>query len=298
MSIPSSTSSTKPGAIVTGAASGVGLTLTRHLLSKGWVVIMADVDPAGEALAKEMGSDVLWSKTDISSWESQVEMFEKAFAWCPQICFLAANAGVMTNAAAPFGLFSPDTEGLDKPSLQALEVNLMGTIYTIKIFLHHIQKTNPDRRDKDGVKARVVITGSEAGFYPLPYDPIYSASKHSLIGLTRSLGGRYLEMFGITVNSINPGFMKTNIVAPFIPITPDGYETPLSVIMQAYDELLEGNLSGQTVEASGKNLYYQKQQAYPNEIARWLVEDGPAFWTDAFAKLEAKAAMDSVHVES
>ncbi|KAE8448343.1 hypothetical protein EG329_009587 [Mollisiaceae sp. DMI_Dod_QoI] len=285
MSTPSSAFSTKLGAIITGAASGVGLTLTRHLLSKGWVVVMVDVDPAGEALAKEFGSTVLWSKTDVGSWESQLEMFEKAFAWCPQICFLAANAGMMTNVAAPFGLFSADAEGLEKPSLQVLEVNLTGIIYGIKIFLHHIRKANAG--EKDGVKARIVITGSEGGFYPLPYDPVYCAR------LTRSLGWRYLEMFGITVNSINPGYMKTGLVAPLIPVTPDEYETPMSVIMQAYDALMEGKMSGQTIEASGKNLYYQKQQAYPDEVARWLMEDGPAFWADALTKLGAKAAMDS-----
>ncbi len=83
MSTPSSAFSTKLGAIITGAASGVGLTLTRHLLSKGWVVVMVDVDPAGEALAKEFGSTVLWSKTDVGSWESQLEMFEKGQYYLP-----------------------------------------------------------------------------------------------------------------------------------------------------------------------------------------------------------------------
>lgn len=71
------TSITKSGAIVTGAASGLGLALTKHLLSNGWLVVMADIDPAGEGVAKELGEDVLWVNTDIASWESQIEMFQK-----------------------------------------------------------------------------------------------------------------------------------------------------------------------------------------------------------------------------
>ncbi len=91
----------------------------------------------------------------------------------------------MTNVAAPFGLFSADAEGLEKPSLQVLEVNLTGIIYGIKIFLHHIRKANAG--EKDGVKARIVITGSEGGFYPLPYDPVYCASKHGVRIICASL---------------------------------------------------------------------------------------------------------------
>jgi 15-hydroxyprostaglandin dehydrogenase (NAD) len=53
--------------------------------------------------------------------------------------------------------------------------------------------------------------------------------------------------------------MKTPLVAPLIPITPDKYETPLSTIMKAFEELLASDKTGQIVEVSGKNLYYQPQ---------------------------------------
>lgn len=82
--------------------------------------------------------------------------------------------------------------------------------------------------------------------------------------------------------------MKTPLLAPLIPVTPDKYETPMTTLMRACDELLEGNMTGQTVEASGEELYYQKQQAYPDETVRWLLEDGPAFWADALTKLGTK----------
>jgi hypothetical protein len=72
--------------------------------------------------------------------------------------------------------------------------------------------------------------------------------------------------------------MKSPLVAPLIPITPDKYETPTNTTMRAFNELLSSNKSGQVVETSGPNIYYTKQQAYPNEIAKWVWDNGPTFW--------------------
>ncbi|KAF8854111.1 hypothetical protein BDZ45DRAFT_759728 [Acephala macrosclerotiorum] len=227
-------STAKPGAIVIGAASGLGLVLTKRLLSKGWVVVMADIDPAGEGIAKEMGENVLWVKND--------------------------------------------TWGLERNCLKVLDVNLQGAIYEVKIFLHHIQKLNPGPSGGGGAKARVAITGSQGGFYPLP-DPVYSARKHDnlldwyallirgtwrclallsyglIISLLFSL--RVASLFpNVSQNSINPGYMKIALVAPLISITPDEYETPMLTLMKAHDDLLEGGMTSATIRASGKDLYY------------------------------------------
>lgn len=68
---------TSCAAIVTGGASGLGLEITKSLLSRGWSVVVADINPAGETVANSLGSEVLFIKTDTSVWEQQVEMFEK-----------------------------------------------------------------------------------------------------------------------------------------------------------------------------------------------------------------------------
>jgi NADP-dependent 3-hydroxy acid dehydrogenase YdfG len=65
-----------------------------------------------------------------------------------------------------------------KPTLKVLDVNLSGTIFSIKVFLHHVQKCNPGVPKDGSPKAHIVITGSEGGFYSFPYDTIYCASKH------------------------------------------------------------------------------------------------------------------------
>lgn len=75
--------STSQAAIVTGGASGLGLEITKFLLSQGWSVVIADINAAGETVAKSLGSEILFIKADTSIWEQQVEMFEKGtLAFC------------------------------------------------------------------------------------------------------------------------------------------------------------------------------------------------------------------------
>lgn len=193
--------SNKKGAIVTGAASGVGLQLSKMLVSKGWHVVMTDINPAGKSVSAALGNNVLWVESNIADWDSQVTMFEKgeglfirrfpykgpvikldqAFEWFPHITFLAANAGISTNMTAPTGIMSTEEGGFPrKPPLQVLDVNLMGTIFSIKLFLHHVHKHNPVLPKDGSPKARIIITGSEGGLYALPADPVYCASKHGV----------------------------------------------------------------------------------------------------------------------
>lgn len=69
--------STSSAAIVTGGASGLGLEITKSLLSQGWSVVIADINPTGETVAKSLGSEVLFIKTDTSVWEEQVKLFAR-----------------------------------------------------------------------------------------------------------------------------------------------------------------------------------------------------------------------------
>lgn len=104
-----------------------------------------------------------------------------AFRWCPTISFLAANAGITTDLSAPHGILSANLEGLQKPSFKVLDVNLIGTISCIKIFLYFMQqKSQSTTVNNDKVQGRIVITGSEGGLFKLDADPIYCASKHAV----------------------------------------------------------------------------------------------------------------------
>jgi NAD(P)-dependent dehydrogenase (short-subunit alcohol dehydrogenase family) len=78
-------STIKPGAIITGAASGVGLALTKHLLDQGWSVVMMDVNPEGEQIAETLGEDVLWLSVDIAIWTDVVKAFAEGKLLDPTI---------------------------------------------------------------------------------------------------------------------------------------------------------------------------------------------------------------------
>jgi NAD(P)-dependent dehydrogenase (short-subunit alcohol dehydrogenase family) len=60
------------GVIVTGAASGVGLGLSKLLISKRWYVMMTDINPAGAVIASELGDPVLWVVLNIADWAGSV----------------------------------------------------------------------------------------------------------------------------------------------------------------------------------------------------------------------------------
>jgi 15-hydroxyprostaglandin dehydrogenase (NAD) len=110
-----------PVAIITGASSGIGEALTRHLLAKQWRVVMADINATkGQSLAAELGSNVAFFETDVSSWTSQVKLFEQAYEWSGnRFDFLASNAGVADERNLPEGLLEKG-DALRRPIISLL----------------------------------------------------------------------------------------------------------------------------------------------------------------------------------
>lgn len=78
-----------PTAIVTGGCSGIGLSLTKHLLERKWQVVQADINPPKEAL-----DSTKYVKCDVSSWDDQAALFEQAYEWTGRLDFCALNAGI------------------------------------------------------------------------------------------------------------------------------------------------------------------------------------------------------------
>jgi NAD(P)-dependent dehydrogenase (short-subunit alcohol dehydrogenase family) len=150
----------KPVAIVTGAASGIGLALTRHLVSQGWRVAMADIDSAaGTQLSSELGSDTIFQHTDVSIYAHQAELFSRAFAWGgDRLDFFAANAGIDDKQS----LYEPnepvDADG--KPiemNLKTIRVDLDAAIQGIWLFKYYARQNKVPG-------GKVVVTSSAAGF--------------------------------------------------------------------------------------------------------------------------------------
>ncbi|KAL3426703.1 cytochrome P450 oxidoreductase [Phlyctema vagabunda] len=276
----------QPVAIVTGGASGIGLAVAQHLLSKDYRVVIADINKnEGEIVATRLGINTIFQQTDVSSFQDQRALFDRAFTWGGnRLDFFAANAGVDDRQSLYQVQEELDENGLPRElNLKALRVDLDAVFQGIWLFKHYARKgSNPG--------GKVVITSSAAGLYPMATNPQYTAAKHALVGLTRSCGPVFLQE-NITVNCICPAFVPTNLCPPHVrDLFPREHITPMTTVIKAFDIFLDSHdMSGETVELTLDELHFRKQPDYPNESQKWLGGDeSMRFWEDAYKTLPVR----------
>ncbi|KAK9460473.1 uncharacterized protein V1516DRAFT_605729, partial [Lipomyces oligophaga] len=190
-------------AIVTGAASGIGLALTKNLVARSWNVVMADISSSGYELAASIGSkqQVSFCETDVTSWKSQVELFRFAEQKYGSVNFVAANAGI-DDRDDVYERFD-GKEVPDPLNLKTYEVDLFGALYSYRLALHYFRKNNP-------TGGKLVFTSSSAGVYSFPSNPEYCSIKHALVGFTRSVAP-LLKQENIAVNAVLPALVVTKL---------------------------------------------------------------------------------------
>ncbi|WP_029430753.1 SDR family NAD(P)-dependent oxidoreductase [Blastococcus sp. URHD0036] len=187
-------------AVVTGAASGIGLALSRALGRLGVIVVMADVE-AGTliAAAKTLDGEGIRTRpvvTDVSSWPSVQHLAEVVTMEVGPVDLLCNNAGVV-------GPWAPTWEQDLANWRWVLGVNLDGVVHGLRAFLPRMVARGA---------GQVVNVASRGGVTPLPGNAVYAASKHAVVGLTESLReelGRIGSAVGVTL--VLPGLVATNI---------------------------------------------------------------------------------------
>jgi len=181
-------------AIVTGAASGIGLATAMRLGSEGAKVLIADLDlEKGEAAAKEAkqagAPDVVAAACDVAEEAAVENAVEAAIQRFGKIDIVVNNAGLM--------VFKPIAEHTGDDFLKVLNVDLIGAFYfTKQAFL---------KMPNGGV---IVNVSSVHAVETTPLVASYAAAKAALVSLTRSaaLEGKSK---GIRVNAILPGAVDT-----------------------------------------------------------------------------------------
>lgn len=187
--------------LVTGATRGLGLSITKRLVTEGYQVVacgrqMSDelagviADHAGDA-----SQSVRFFPLDLADHVGLYDRILSIMSHVPDLYGLVNNASV-----AHDGVLATLH---DSEIIEMVNVNLIGTILVTK----YVSRRMLARR-----KGRIVNVSSIMGFTGFNGLSVYGATKAALIGFTKSLA-RELGKRNITVNTIAPGYMETNMTA-------------------------------------------------------------------------------------
>lgn len=219
-------------AFVTGAASGIGLALTKALIENGANVMMSDVDSnALTSAAKEIGypERVGTIACNVADYDSMLGASEATITRFGEVNLLFNNAGVSL-AGQNGSIAIEDWRWI-------VNINLLGVVNGIEIFLPLIRANN-----KDG---HIVNTASMAGHFASGYMAPYNATKFAVVGYSESLR-QELEGSKIGVSVLCPTWVRSNIYnthggAPsFVDSSTDFTDSP---VYQMSKQLIDNGMS-------------------------------------------------------
>jgi 3-hydroxybutyrate dehydrogenase len=180
-------------ALVTGGGRGIGREIAAVLVRAGATVTVLGRDRAALDAAVAAGSAHFAVVADVADQAAVDAAVAEAAARQP-IGILIANAGAAESA--PFG---KSDAALFR---RMMDVNFMGVV-------HAVQAVLPSMRERR--HGRIVAVASTAGLKGYAYVSAYSAAKHAVVGLVRSLALE-LATTGVTVNAVCPGFTDTDLL--------------------------------------------------------------------------------------
>lgn len=189
--------------IVTGAASGMGRATAHLFADEGANVVVADLGEdrvarvVGEITAAHGADRVIGVPTDVTSDDQRRALVDAALGRFGAIDVLVNNAGI-SRASSVFA----DDESFADAWNATLAVNLSAYAHLVRLVVPHMK----------GRSGRIVNVASTEAIVATPGLAAYSAAKHGVVGLTKSLAAE-LGRHGINVNAICPGPINTAMTA-------------------------------------------------------------------------------------
>lgn len=177
-------------ALVTGAASGIGLATAEVLAGRGWRVVVGDLDPDRcEAAARPFGAEwVAFDVSDEAATEAAVADIETRFG---PVAALVANAGLIQPPTRPEAFALADFDRI-------IAVNLRGV---------YVSCVAAGRRMAARRSGGIVVTGSVTASRPVPLHA-YAPAKAAVVHMAACLAAEWGRA-GVRVNAVSPGYVGT-----------------------------------------------------------------------------------------
>jgi len=229
-------------AIVTGGSFGIGRATAVLFARKGAKVVIADWIEDSDTLTqiKDEGGTAIFVKCDVSKSEDVKKVVDKTIETLGSLDFAFNNAGIE-------GTTAPSEECTEENWDKTLSINLKGIWLCMKYEIPQMLKQG---------KGAIVNCASVAGLIGFPGLPAYVASKHGVVGLTKTAALENAKK-GIRINAVCPGVIKTAMI-----------------------DRITGK--DKTVEKQYENMEPVGRMGKPEEVAEavvWLCSDGASFVT-------------------
>lgn len=183
-------------AVITGAASGIGLATARALLGRGATVVMVDRNAdALSRLTAELGKAAIAQVTNLIDPDSCGAMIPEILEKVDHIDILHCNAGTY------IGGDLTETNGATIDRMLTLNINAV--MKNVRDVIGHMQ----ERKTGD-----IVVTCSIAGHFPTWWEPVYSGSKWAVTSFVQGMR-RQLIPYGIRVGQVSPGPVVSALLA-------------------------------------------------------------------------------------